>query len=252
MTPRALADALEAELRALSTPERAEQEKRYLKSDLQHLGARVPDVRRVVRASLRARPELDRAAVVALVEALWAPPIFERREAAAEVLHAKRRLLLPEDAALLERLLRASRTWALVDTLSTNVVADLAARHELGAVLDRWATDEDFWLRRAAMLALLPGLRANAPKPSGDFSRFTRYADAMLEEKEFFIRKAIGWILRDAGRRTPGRVSRWLLPRAGRAAGLTVREAVKHLPQADRAAILDAHAQGKRAPRRRA
>jgi 3-methyladenine DNA glycosylase AlkD len=63
----------------------------------------------------------------------------------------------------------------------------------------------------------------------------------MLEEKEFFIRKAIGWVLRETGKQTPARVVDWLLPRAGRAAGLTVREASKHLPAAARARILAAY-----------
>jgi len=51
----------------------------------------------------------------------------------------------------------------------------------------------------------------------------------MLEEKEFFIRKAIGWVLRDTGRKRPDLVYAWLLPRAGRASGVTLTEAVKPL-----------------------
>jgi 3-methyladenine DNA glycosylase AlkD len=71
----------------------------------------------------------------------------------------------------------------------------------------------------------------------GDFDAFAAKADRMLEEREFFVRKAIGWVLRDTGRRRPELVVDWLEPRAHRAAGLTVREAVKHLPDADRARI---------------
>jgi 3-methyladenine DNA glycosylase AlkD len=108
-------------------------------------------------------------------------------------------------------------------------------------VLDRWACDDDFWLRRSALLALLLPLR----RGEGDFGRFGRYADAMLEEKEFFIRKAIGWVLRETAKKKPARVVRWLLPRAARASGLTVREASKPLPLADRARLLAAHGRGR-------
>jgi 3-methyladenine DNA glycosylase AlkD len=76
------------------------------------------------------------------------------------------------------------------------------------------------------MLALLKPLR----RGDGDFERFGRYADLMLAEKEFFIRKAIGWILRDTGRRRPQLVAEWLAPRVSRASGVTMREAVKPLP----------------------
>jgi len=69
---------------------------------------------------------------------------------------------------------------------------------ELTGVLDRWAADEDFWVRRAALLSLLRPLR----RGEGDFGRCARYADMMLAEREFFIRKAIGWVW--AGRRGRG------------------------------------------------
>ena len=51
----------------------------------------------------------------------------------------------------------------------------------------------------------------------------------MLGEREFFIRKAIGWVLREEGHRRPDVVAAWLLPRAGRASGVTITEAVKYL-----------------------
>jgi 3-methyladenine DNA glycosylase AlkD len=62
----------------------------------------------------------------------------------------------------------------------------------------------------------------------------------MLEEKEFFIRKAIGWVLRDTARKRPDLVYAWLLPRAARATGVTLREAVKPLSPEQRAAALAA------------
>jgi len=230
-------------LREGAVPGRAGSEKAYLKSALEHWGTPVPAVRAAVKAFVRAHAELDRDATVALVRALWKEPIHERRMATVELLAAKRKLLLLEDAAaLLEPMLREARTWAYVDALSTEVVAHVLARFPaLVKTLDRWSKDPDFWLRRTAMLALLPELR----KGGGDFERFTGYADRMLDDKEFFIRKAIGWILRETGKKTPERVTAWLRPRAARAAGLTVREAVKYLPEKDRAAILVLAKKGK-------
>jgi 3-methyladenine DNA glycosylase AlkD len=108
---------------------------------------------------------------------------------------------------------------------------------ELTSTLDRWAGDDDFWIRRSALLAHLLPLRQGR----GDFDRFAGYADAMLEEREFFIRKAIGWVLRDTSRKRPQLVYEWLRPRAGRASGVTVREAVKHLPEEQRDEILTAY-----------
>jgi len=118
------ARALTAALRSLGTPERAVQEKRYLKSDLEFPGVTVPDIRRAVRAgALRHASDLGDAAA-----------------------------------------------WPRIDG---------------------WASDADFWVRRPALLALLPGIRSGQP----DLARFTAYAEPLLAERECFIRKAIGWVL---------------------------------------------------------
>jgi 3-methyladenine DNA glycosylase AlkD len=152
-----------------------------------------------------------------------------------ELLAQNPEVLRPADIKLLERLLRESRTWALVDVLSASVVGRLVERNPaLVAVLDRWATDDDFWIRRSALLALLGGLR----RGEGDFDRFSKYADAMLEEKEFFIRKAIGWVLRETAKQRPDLVFEWVLPRAARASGVTLREALKPLSESQRATVL--------------
>lgn len=225
--------AIDAALRAAGDPVRAEQERRYLKSSREHAGTGVPAVRRIVRGV----GLLEHPAVVEVVEGLWAGPLHEHRVAAVEVLTSNGAALGAADLALVERLIRGSGTWALVDALAANVAGPLVERHgELTATLDRWAVDPDFWVRRSALLALLRPLR----RGEGDFPRFARYADAMLDEREFFIRKAIGWVLRDTARTRPELVFDWVLPRAGRASGVTLREAVKYLTEDQRAAILAA------------
>ncbi|WP_228488888.1 DNA alkylation repair protein [Raineyella fluvialis] len=234
--PLTLAHEVDAGLRAEARPERAASEKAYLKSHLRHYGTSVPAIRSTVRRTVGVEG-LNHDDLRTLVAALWAMPVHECRVAAVELLASYVHLLSTDDVDLLERLLRESRTWALVDGLAANVVGPLVERAPgMGPVLDRWAVDADHWIRRAALLALLVPLRQGA----GDFDRFGRYADAMLAEKEFFIRKAIGWVLRDTGRRRPDLVYAWLLPRASRASGVTVREAVKPLSDAQRAAILAA------------
>jgi 3-methyladenine DNA glycosylase AlkD len=232
-----LAGDIAAALAREGTPERAVQEKAYLKSSLQHLGVTVPRIRSVTLAALPAA--LDHDAVVALAEELWARPVHELRMAAVEVLTRYVSVLGPADLPLLERLVRESRTWALSDGLGASVIAGVVEREPdaCGPALDRWAGDGDFWIRRTALLALLPALR----RGEGDFERFGRYADGMLEEKELFLRKAIGWVLRDTGRKRPDLVADWLAPRLDRVSGLTLREAVKHLPPERRDALLAAY-----------
>jgi 3-methyladenine DNA glycosylase AlkD len=236
---------IDAALRARGAPERAEHERAYLKSALEHYGASVPAIRAVAKEVASQHPDLTRDELLRLVDALWAAPVHERRMAAVELLVIYHRRLCAQDMAFLERLLRESHTWALVDPLAASVTGRLAEQHpELGVVLDRWAKDHDFWIRRAALLALLGPLR----RGQGDFERFAGYADAMLGDKEFFIAKAIGWVLRETAKKRPGLVFTWLLPRASRARTVTIREAIKPLPESQRRAVLAARQRLQRGP----
>ncbi|WP_167001407.1 DNA alkylation repair protein [Mumia sp. ZJ430] len=198
-----VADRLTVALAGHGDAERAEGAARYLKSMRPHLGVRVPDVRGTVRATLRTSGVADPEDVLHLATRLWASEVHEHRLAAVFVLAQRAGALTCEDLAIVEHMLREAETWAIVDPLATEVVSAVTARPgstvACGDVLDRWARDADFWVRRAALLALLPALRAGG----GDWERFSRYADSMLDERELFVRKAIGWVLCDTARRPP-------------------------------------------------
>ncbi len=227
-------DRLRRELSEVGTSERAVGAKAYLKSDLEFLGAAVPDMRRWIKKWLRERPDLSRAQLVSAAKQLWRLPVNDFRHSSAILLQLRGGLLDPRDLPMLERMIRESKTWAYVDLLAVHVVGPLAERHDLSSELDRWAADPDFWIRRSAMLALLGPLK----RGEGEWKRFARYADDMLEEDEFFIRKAIGWILRDVSKIDPARVVAWLEPRAARASGVTMREAVRYLDESDRERLM--------------
>jgi 3-methyladenine DNA glycosylase AlkD len=219
-------EEMETLLGAAGTADRAEAERRYLKSDLQHLGVPVPEIRKIVKQALKDAGELSHDQLVGLVEGLWRRPVHEIRMAAVEVVNARPHDLRPGDITLVEHMLRTAKTWALLDGLAVSGARCVLTGHpDEEAILDRWAHDDDFWIRRSALLVHLGPLRNG----SGNWERFCRYADGMLDEKELFIRKAIGWVLRDTARLRPDMVYAWILPRARRASGVTIREVVKRL-----------------------
>ena len=231
-----VAAEIESALRTAGTAERAEGEKAYLKSDLTFLGTTVWQIRGAVEAATRGR-SLDHDQLVKLVELLWSEPIHERRMAAVMLLELHPKLLSAADLPFVERLIRESLTWAYVDALAANVAGSLLAVDPgVEATLDRWATDPDFWVRRSSLLAELLPLRGGA-----DLGPFLRRADAMLDEKEFFIRKAIGWVLREVSKRRSAEVADWLAPRTHRASGVTMREAVRYLEPADADRLMAAY-----------
>ena len=228
--PAKRAKSIEAELKAAGSPERAADEKRYLKSDLEFFGVTLGEMRRLAK-QVSKEEQLGHDGVVALAEELWKKPVFERRMVAVILLELHGRDLRPSDLSVIERFIRESKTWALVDGLAGDVVSQIALQHNIRRQLDRWARDEDFWIRRSSLLAELKPLKAGAA-----FEPFAKRADAMLEETEFFIRKAIGWVLREMTKKRPDEVYEWIAPRAHRASGVTMREVVRYLDskQADR------------------
>jgi len=233
----AWADEIEGQLRRVGSPERAATEQRYLKSELKFLGATVRQIGRSVKAFALDHPALSHQSLVQLVTELWSKPVHERRMVAVKLLEHYHTLLVTADLPWIERLIRESKTWAYVDVLAGDVVGRILLGDPGAAVMiDAWAVDADLWLRRSALLAELLPLRV-----AGSLRRFGRRADLMLDEKEFFIRKAIGWVLREAGKRHPQEVVEWLAPRAHRASGVTMREAVKYLPAADALRLMEAH-----------
>ena len=208
--------------------------KAYMKSALDFHGVTAAIVRAASRefaATLTTHAELRRT-----VDALYATRNFDLHSAAVGILERHLDLLSPKDAPWLIGLIRASGCWAHVDWLATKIFP-AALPADPSSLLRKWAGDDDFWVRRTSLLAQLDVMRAG----DGDFALFAELAAPMLEEKEFFIRKAIGWVLRDTGRRRPDLVAAWLEPRIQQVSGITLREAVKPLPPETAARMLAAY-----------
>ncbi|MFD5100942.1 DNA alkylation repair protein [Streptomyces albidochromogenes] len=227
--PRLALAALDRALSGLGTPERAARDRDYLRSPLEHLGVPVPQLRAAVKNWHRALagPPLDD--IVAIAEAAWAREVYEYRWAAVEVLRFHADRLGPRHLELVERLARQARTWALVDTLAVHVTGPLRLRHPdaSGPVLDRWITDDDLWVRRTTLLSLVAGIREGTP----DLDRVDRYGRRTVTDTEFFIRKALGWVLRElASHRHGDFVRTWSAAHIEHMSTVTLREAVRRLP----------------------
>jgi 3-methyladenine DNA glycosylase AlkD len=147
-------------------------------------GASVGAVRGTVRDALRKFRGLTHDEITALASELWSVPVFERRLAAVVLLQSNLALLVGSDLTRLEGFVREGQLRSLVDPLATDVIGplverlDATGRTRAYVALDRWATENNVWLRRAAILAPLRALRSG----TGDPDRFARQARAILAE----------------------------------------------------------------------
>lgn len=222
---------LSEELRAIGNPKRAAGEKKYLKSDLDFYGVPVPAVRSVAKRWNNNHPDATRDEILTLTGQLWETRVHELRTVGVALLDLYIDHLQAGDMAFVEGLINKANTWAHVDWIAVRVAGALVTRYTVAKrVLSRWSKDTNFWVRRSAMLALLNPLRAG----DGDFDLFARFASDMIEEKEFFIRKAIGWILRETAKKRPRLTYEFLTGQIDVVSGLTLREGAKYLPAAQR------------------
>ncbi|NHC44424.1 DNA alkylation repair protein [Motilibacter aurantiacus] len=224
-------------LRARGDAVRAQQDRAYLKSDMEHLGVPLPAMRALVKAYVKAHPELSHDELVTLARELWRPPVHEFRTVGALLLEARAEVLSAADAGLVEELVRRSGTWALVDVLAASVAGRVMVRDRaLEPSLRAWGADEDMWVRRLGILGFLRALRTDAF--AACFPVFGEVVDPVLEDRRFFVRKAIGWVLREVSKDHPDEVYEWALGRRPRMSGVTVRELVKHYDDERRGRLL--------------
>jgi 3-methyladenine DNA glycosylase AlkD len=210
---------------ALADPVRAVSMRAYLRDQFPFLGIASPARRAVLKSLRLVLPDHD--SLWRLVERCWQEPQREYRHVAIDLLAQHPRLLSLTDLPALRALALREPWWESVDGLS-GVVGKLL-RRELPrhpgaqAAMDRQLRHKSFWIRRTAMIHQL-GWRLQT-----DETRLFAYADALAPEPEFFIRKAIGWALRDYARWNPRAVRSYLRSRGDTLSALTRREAGKHL-----------------------
>jgi len=221
-------------LRRAGSAARAKGEKAYLKSDLRFWGTGQDSIRASVREYCALHPDLTRTDLRNVAETLYATDVHELRASAIGVLERRRERLVDRDMPWLIALVRKSKSWAYVDWIAPKVIGDVIARDPRSRKrLAVWAKDDDFWVRRAALLAEHDALRAGG----GDFALWSRLAAPMLDEREFFIRKAIGWVLREVSKKRPELTYEFFRTHRDRVSNLSLREGAKYLPASSRKAL---------------
>ena len=221
----ALIAAVTTRLAGAADPERAPKMQAYMKSTMPYLGVSVPGVRAVVRAAAREHPPASVDDLVATAGALWRGATHREHRYAATELTA----LPVADGALAliplyEEMIRTGAWWDHVDAVSVRVGRLLVAHASVARpLLLDWSTAPDRWLRRTSIIA------QRGAKARTDLGLLTDVVDANLGDTDFFVRKAIGWALRDYAASDPDWVRQFVAARVDRLSSLSYREATKHL-----------------------
>lgn len=218
-----LTAAVRDALRAVADPSLAPGQQAYMKSAMPFLGVRVPEVRRVTRRIVRELGVREPGELVAAAKALWDGATYREERYAATALLGLRQLrgdlsLVP----LYEHMTRTGAWWDHVDELAHRVSELHDVHPEPTAELVRaWAVDDFLWVRRLAILSQL------GRKERIDLDLLADVIEPNRADPEFFIRKAIGWALREVAYGDPDWVRSYVAEHE--LSPLSRREALKHL-----------------------
>ena len=225
MTP---ADALAA-LHAAADPGKAAEMAAYHKAPRTYLGVANPQIDALVAGW---RGALDVAGRVALARGLWDSDIHEARIAAAKLLtQARIREDEPAVWAEVARWVPTFDGWAIADQACKAVERRLLAVPGRLDDVEAWSRDPKMWVRRAALVATLPWSKLTHPTAAelAARDRILGWAAGYVDDRDWFIQKAVGWWLRSLSVHDPARVQAFLDGPGTRLKGFARREATRRL-----------------------
>jgi 3-methyladenine DNA glycosylase AlkD len=221
--------AVRAALAAAGNPAKAPEMQRYMKSEMPFHGVPKPARQAVTRRLFAEHPLPDRDSFVGAARKLWREAGFREERYVAIELTGHRGYARWQDSSLLplhEEMIVTGAWWDYVDEIAVRRVGPilLAEPAVTAPLLRKWATGADHWRRRTAIICQI------GAKDETDLDLLTFAIEASIGESDFFLRKGIGWALRQHAHRDPGWVQRFVDSHPG-LSPLSVREALKHVPR---------------------
>jgi len=222
-----LVEGIRTALRAVADPAKAQPMRAYMKSAMPFLGVPTPERTRALRPVLAAHPIADPAGCRGAIRTLWRDATYrEERYAALALAHRYPAHLSADPHAsleLLDELVVTGGWWDLVDDTAIRLVGPLLLAHPdvVAPAIRRWARDADRWRRRTAVICQI------GAKDRVDTALLAEAIEANVDDPDFFLRKGIGWALRQHARLDPDWVRGFAATHA--LSPLSRREALKHL-----------------------
>jgi 3-methyladenine DNA glycosylase AlkD len=223
----ALVAAVRTRLAEAGDPAKAPGMQAYMKSAMPYRGVPAPGQRKLATELFRAHPLPDRATWRGTVLELWRDAAYREERYLAIALTGHKAYAGyqdPGELPLYEELIVSGAWWDYVDEVAIRRIGPMlrAYRRELTPVMRAWSRDTDPWKRRSAVICQVQA------RGETDVELLRDVIAANAADTGFFLRKAIGWALRDYAWHEPGWVRRYVGEHP-ELSGLSRREALKNL-----------------------
>lgn len=216
-------ESLQKHFEAHRNREKAESMERYMKNHFPFLGIQTPERKQLFREVLQNNEVPKAAELPVILHELWALPEREFQMVALTLLDKYRKQLNETHLPLLEELITTKSWWDSVDMLASHFVGLILAAHPhlIEPYVQKWMASDNMWLQRTCLLFQLKY------KEKTDTKLLFSLIEQLSHSKEFFIQKAIGWVLREYAKTNPEAV--WEFVQTHHLAPLSKREAIKHI-----------------------
>jgi 3-methyladenine DNA glycosylase AlkD len=226
MATPGLIRALRRAMKAEADAERAQAQRAYMRSEMPYHGLSATQMRAICKRAFAGYAEAP-SQWQRDVLSIWRDAEFrEERYAAIElagIRHA-RPFHTVDALPMLEEMIVTGAWWDYVDALAThNLHRILSQDRAMKRAMLTWSRDDDIWKRRSSILCQIPA------KAKTDTKLLFACIEPSLERKEFWLRKAIGWALRQYARTDAAAVERYVVACGPRMSPLSKREALKHI-----------------------
>ena len=223
-----LVRAIRADLAAAANNSRATAMRAYMKSSMPYRGVPSPGQQAIYRRHVTAARRLDFDTWMATCLELWRKAEYREERYAALALagHPQyREYQVPRTLPMYDEMITDGAWWDYVDAVAIHLVGGMLRRHrvEVESLLVPWRTDASMWRRRSSIIAQV------ASKTNTDTAFLVASIEPNLGDREFFIRKAIGWALRAYAWVDPDWVRGYVVENTARLSGLSRREALKNI-----------------------
>ena len=219
-----LLERLRAAFEAARDPVRAERAAAYMRNRFVFYGIPAPEQRAIARGATAGLSSPSEPELRDVVLACWDRPEREWQYFACGYARRYARHASPRFIETAETLITSKSWWDTVDALASHTVGTLVRTHpELLAVMDEWIASDDIWLVRTAILHQL------GAKAQTDTARLFGYCTRRAADTEFFVRKAIGWALREYSKTDEQAVRTYVRDHREQLSGLSRTEALKWL-----------------------
>ena len=194
----------------------------YMKNHFPFYGIQSTPRRHISKQWLKNHPIKNETDTCAVLKLLWKKDQREFQYIGSDIAKNNKRKLTPKSIPTLEYCIRTKSWWDTVDALATHPIGIIVQHYpDLTSLMDQWIEDKNMWIRRTALLYQLQY------KEKTDQDRLFRYCELRMDESEFFIQKAIGWVLRQYSYIDPDAVIGFIDKWDGRLSNLSKREGLK-------------------------